>query len=211
MRRVVADHAVRVGRVAVRAAVLGDLDDGPVVVARHAHQHVVERVGPDLPAEVGAAGPRVAADADRERAPRPSGPRAPAPHERARVEVDADEVERRAHARQVAARARPCVERAGRSRTRPGSAPRSAGSQEPEVDEARASARPRRASAAVSLRGLARRHVEGACRSRQAAAHGAHRAERLALREVHGVRRAQERVEVAPARRVDADQVAEQS
>src|SRR5438270_13158731 len=49
----VADYPVRVWAVVIRASAFRDLDDRTVVVAGDAQDHVIERLRPDLPVEVG--------------------------------------------------------------------------------------------------------------------------------------------------------------
>src|ERR1700735_5512334 len=97
----VADFTGRVGAIVKGAATLRDLDDGPAVVVGDAHDHVVERLRPDFPADIGfwsllatAAGHR-----DREKPVlhvRDSFERARRRSDRAAVELDSDKVQGRA-------------------------------------------------------------------------------------------------------------------
>ena len=126
--------------------------------------------------------------------------------ERAGVEVDADEVERRAHEREIAVADPHPLER--RIDECVGVAPAQRGLEVPEIGEPVPALRGGLILLGVAGR-LARRHAERGPDHR-VRARGAHRAERLALREVHGVAGAQERVEVAAPGRVDPDEISEQ-
>ena len=48
----VVNRAAGVGPIVVRAAALGNLDHGPVVISCDARDHVVQRLRPDFPAEI---------------------------------------------------------------------------------------------------------------------------------------------------------------
>src|SRR5580658_3027856 len=48
----IVNRAARIRPVVVRTSALGNLDRRPVVIARNAHHHVIQRLRPDFPTEV---------------------------------------------------------------------------------------------------------------------------------------------------------------
>ena len=174
-------HAsVRAGTVAVRATILCDVDRRPRIILRDVHDLAIDRCRPDLRVEVGVRGR--SRDLPRSEIPRVVRVR----DDGARVQVDADEVERRFQLLHVAgpdghARERPllidvCV-RVLTLHDRP---------QEPVVREAMLPLRRRAVVLAVGRRVRRARAERRPDRIRSP--RGAHRLRRRGVREAHDVR-----------------------
>ena len=196
-------HAVRVRAVAVRAAVLGDLQDRVVEVPGEPDQHVVERLGPDLPAEI-RLGPFAAAEGQGGSGTQ-VGVLGRVFDQRARVEVHAHEVQRSAHLRQVAFPYVHGLQRCTTFAEDVGVGAAQGGADEHLVHEAMPASGRGRVGVAVARR-LAVREAEGGADA-QIPAHRLHGAERQAVGAIHRMHRAQEVGQAATARCVDSHQV----